>query len=165
MLPILLLLIAPLLACHPECGYVMVENPVCIAECRHVCKPPVCQYQCLEGYTCDSAILPSCRVVCPPDQCESDACPACETICDPSDRCMGCSPLCEETRCTWQCFKPRICPLPRFEYVCELPACADSVVVVVVDDEHRSWVGAVVASVVVAFVVCAGLMVFMICLP
>lgn len=110
---------------HPECRYAC-DDPTCPAVCRHICLEPRCEIQCTNS-TNAYCNPPNCRVNCPiVDQSESDSCPFCETVCDPP-QCMPlnaeCQPLCEATQCFWQCEKPRNCPKPRCELVCERPAC------------------------------------------
>ena len=99
--------------CHPECRWAC-DDPVCLAECKIWTEPPVC--------VCENPLItPVCRVECPADQCESDACPSCETRCDPNTACGNI--LCEAPVANWACRKPSNCSLPRCELVCEQPAC------------------------------------------
>ena len=126
-----LLLLLPLLdvagTCHPECSY-ECDNPVCAADCRPVCLPPVCAV-CLN--TTGTPVCygtDKCWLYCPVDQCESDECPACATMC-PNSTCNGfddCFMLCEEPECSWECQKPTNCPLPTCLLQCEMPACPHS---------------------------------------
>ncbi len=117
----LLLFVSSVLACHPECILIADNATVAFASCMPYCQKPVCAVQCVEtNYTLIGCETPQCRVRCPADMCESEACPACETVCDP----LVCQPfggtsceiVCEQTACTWLCQE-------RANYVCEHPAC------------------------------------------
>ncbi len=123
MITLLFLLLDLAVGCHPECRY-QSDDPVCFADCQPACAAPVCAVQCIDEDSVCAHRVPSCRVLCPTDQCESDTCPECETICDPLPaQCVGCSPLCEETECAWQCTTPADCTTPTYELQCEQAAC------------------------------------------
>lgn len=112
----------------PECRYAC-DDPVCPAVCRAECKPARCEYECDPSEPHAVCSPPICHTHCTSalDSSPSDSCPSCETRCEPL-RCRGnvmpCHTLCEALECTWNCQKPRNCPRPRCELMCEQPACA-----------------------------------------
>ena len=114
--------------CHPQCSY-QCDAPVCNAVCVAVCLKPICRLcDILTNNTiiCDELIDEGCRVKCPGDQCELDACPACEVHCS-DDLCEDnptCRIRCEMIECGWRCSKPDDCPKPVCELQCEQAACA-----------------------------------------
>jgi hypothetical protein len=111
--------------CHPECSW-QCDNPTCAADCHVSCNDPVCSVVCDPAGSGGTCQAPDCRVVCPPDQCESEQCPACETVCQPpvcEDTDAACQIQCEVTQCAWVCDLPSDCPQPTCHLQCEEPAC------------------------------------------
>jgi len=99
--------------CHPECFW-QCDDPRCLAECKNVYEQPVCRCQ-------NTQYTPNCRVECAPNQCEMGSCPACQVLCEPNPLCGNIQ--CEELVANWACRKPRNCPYPKCELMCEQPSC------------------------------------------
>lgn len=123
-----IILLLPILVysegCHPVCSWIC-DNPICDAIVEPVCELPNCTVICQGEQNPSNCLQRSCHIECPEDSCSLDSCPMCETICM-SPICpesYNCVAMCEPTSCSWSVHKPRVCPRPQCELVCEQPAC------------------------------------------
>ncbi len=115
---VFLLFIAASIAQTPNCTW-QCDDPICSADCRPICQPPVCTYINCSG-------TPICWITCETTNINAiDACPLCTTQCNPAP--VPCVTQCEESQCNWECSLPMYCPKPDCRLQCELPACGPSV--------------------------------------
>lgn len=126
-----LLLLGFAAGCHPSCSWTC-SSPPCVAVCQAQCAEPQCVYSCEESsppspVTAECmSLIPVCRISCPANQCEQEACPVCEALCDPQPTMCAnafCVIQCQEPNCQWACHTPTNCQHPKCELNCEAPAC------------------------------------------
>ena len=127
---LLLVLAAACLAANPVCRQ-LCDDPICEADCKPLCEPAACTYQCTDPST--KCFQPQCTVDCDDTQTASDECPSCETKCEPlvcfdRSKSSQCNILCEALSCGWDCSKPQKgkCKEATCVWECERPVCEKS---------------------------------------
>jgi len=105
------------LACKWQC-----TNPICEETCEPVCAAPICKTFCdkVIANSCETSCeKPACKVVCPNTQDAS----TCQALCEPAACETKCQRTCEShcgvPQCVLECKKPKSCPNPTCNLVCD----------------------------------------------
>lgn len=133
-------LVVSLIYAAPECRYI-ADDPVCHAECKAHCDFD-CQFHFFNpNMSAPVTAIPYCVAHCvSADVSEMDSCPSCEIKCRaapgvcPPDKCQI---QCGVPISSWVCRKPKDCPLPTFQLMCERPACESQTETWATDDDPQ----------------------------
>lgn len=122
------------LQCRPTCRW-HCDDPICEQTCEPKCASPVCKTFCqhVDDNSCQTTCEePKCTVICPAHmgQCKGPDCKGpnkCTTVCGAPEcktQCArSCESKCADPVCQYECEKPKECPQPRCQMVCDHDAC------------------------------------------